>query len=72
MAGTVAQMTRKELVHLIEISVEQKLLEMLVDPDENLKIRGDVKDRLLRQRRAVASGERGQSLDQVAQRLGLE
>ena len=72
MAGTVAQMTRKELVHLIEISVEQKLLEMLVDPDEGLKIRGDVRDRLLRQRRAVASGERGQSLDQVVQRLGLE
>ena len=72
MADMVAQMTRKELVHLIEISVEQKLLELLVDPDEELKIRGTVRNRLLRQKRAVASGERGQPLDKVVQRLGLE
>ncbi|RLD00445.1 MAG: hypothetical protein DRI77_00530 [Chloroflexi bacterium] len=72
MVGTVAQMTREEFTHLIETSVERKLLEILGDPDEGLTIRRTVRDRLLRQRRAVAAGERGQPLDKVAQQLGLE
>jgi DNA primase large subunit len=72
MTSTVAQMTKEELREMIEASIEQKLLEILGDPDEALEIRESVRDRLLRQREAVAAGERGQPFDEVVQQLGLE
>jgi hypothetical protein len=72
MASTVAEMTKEELKEMIEASVEQKLLEILGDPDEGLEIRKSVRDRLLRQRAAVAAGERGQPLDDVVRQLSLE
>ncbi len=72
MAKTVAQMTKEELRELIETSIEQKLLEILGDPDEGLEIRKSVRDRLLRQKKAVAAGERGEPFEDVVRRLGLE
>ncbi len=72
MADTVAQMTREELKEMIEASIEQKLLEILGDPDEGWEIRESVRERLLRQKKAVAEGERGQAFENVVQQLGLE
>jgi len=72
MASTVAQMTKEEFREMIEASIEQKLLEILGDPDEGLEIRKSVRHRLLRQKKAVAAGERGQPFDDVVQQLGLE
>ena len=76
MAETVAQMTKDELSEMIEAvvetTVEQKLLEILGDPDEGLQIRKTVRDRLLRQRKAVAAGQRGRPLEKVVKELGLE
>ncbi len=73
---TVAQMTQAEfkrmLETVVEATVEQKLIEMFGDPDQGLVMREDVRERLLRQRELVASGERGQSLDDVMQELELE
>jgi len=69
---TVAQMTKDELQEMIETVVEQKLLELLGDPDEDLPLRKAIRERLLRQKRAVASGERGQRFEDVIRRLGLE
>ena len=71
MAATVAKMTKHELREIIESTVEQKLLELLGDPDQGLVLRKTLKDRLLRQRKAVASGERGESLTTIVKRLGL-
>ena len=71
MSTTVAQMTRSELEEVIGAAVERKLLELLGDPDEGLPVRKSVHDRLLRQRQAVAAGERGEPLEDVVQRLGL-
>ncbi len=70
--ATAAQMTEGELREIIETTIEQKLLELLGDPDEGLPIRKAVLERLLRQKQAVADGERGESLEEVVQRLGLE
>ena len=70
MAATVAKMTKHELKEIIESTVEQKLLELLGDPDQGLVLKKTVKDRLLRQRKAVASGERGESLNAIAKQLG--
>ncbi|OGW49237.1 MAG: hypothetical protein A2V62_02755 [Nitrospirae bacterium RBG_19FT_COMBO_58_9] len=64
-------MTKHELKEIIESTVEQKLLELLGDPDEGLVLKKTVKDRLLRQRKTVASGQRGESLATIVKRLGL-
>jgi hypothetical protein len=68
MADTVAQMTKEELSEMIETSIEQKLLEMLGDPDEGLEIKKSVRDRFLRQKKAVAAGERGEPFEDVVRR----
>jgi hypothetical protein len=72
MTSTIAQMSKEEFKEMIETSIEQKLLEMLGDPDEGWEIRESVRDRLLRQKKALAAGERGQPFDDVIQQLGLE
>ncbi len=72
MAKTIARMTREELREMIETSVEQKLLEILGDPDEGLSFRKSVRARLLRQKKAVTEGERGQPFEKMVRRLGLE
>ncbi len=69
---TVAQMTRDELREMIETIIEEKLLEVLGDPDEGLPIRKTIRERLLRQKEAVASGERGEPFEEVIRRLGVE
>jgi len=71
MSVTVAQMSKDELKEIIAMTVEQKLIELLGDPDEGLDIRKSVRRRLLGQKKTVALGERGESFDRVARRLGL-
>jgi hypothetical protein len=55
MTQTVAQMTKEELKEMIETAVEQKLLEILGDPDEGLAIRKILRNRLLWQQRHSVS-----------------
>ena len=71
MAPNVGQLSTDELREIIGSVVEEKLKEILGDPDEGLELNALVRDRLLRQQRAVAEGERGDDLDDVAERLGL-
>ena len=72
MSATVAQMTKDELQELIGTVVEQKLVELLGDPDEGLPLKKALQDRLVRQMAAVAGGERGERLEDVARNLGLD
>lgn len=71
MAKTVADMTATELRQLVSSVVEEKLMQLLGDPDERLVLRENVRKRLLRQRQAVSKGERGESLETVVRRLKL-
>jgi len=71
MARTVAEMTGEELRELVEAAVEQKIVELLGDPDAGLVLREKVRKRLLRQKRVVAKGERGELLETVIRRLKL-
>lgn len=71
MAANVGQLSTDELREIIGSVVEQKLKEILGDPDEGLEMRADVQNRLLRQKKAVANGERGEELEEVAKRLGI-
>ena len=52
-------------------AVEKKIVELLGDPDAGLEIREHVRKRLLRQKRAVAKGDRGEPLENVVRRLKL-
>ena len=70
--STVAEMTREELKELIGSLIEEKLTELIGDPDEGLPMRKELLDRLARQKKAVAQGERGVPMDDVLQRLGLD
>jgi hypothetical protein len=72
MASTVGRMTREELKQLIGAVVEEKLTEIIGDPDEGLTVRESLRQRLVRQKESVARGQRGEALDDVVQRLGLE
>ncbi len=72
MAATVGRMTKSELKELIETITEQKLVEFFGDPDEGLLVRKSLRDRVLRQQRRVAAGERGEAIAEVIRRLGLE
>lgn len=71
MATKVVQLTDDELRAIIGEVVEQKLLELFGDPDAGLVITKTLRNRLLRQKKATAKGERGELLESVVARLGL-
>jgi len=71
MTDLMSEMTRDELREMLETLIEQKLIEMLGDPDEGLELREEIRERLLRQKKGVASGKRGEGLEDVAKRLDL-
>ena len=71
MAKLVAEMTAQELREVVGSAVEKKIVELLGDPDAGLEIREPVRKRLLRQKRAVAKGDRGEPLENVVERQSL-
>ena len=71
MARIVAEMTADELKRLVGLAVEEKLIELLGDPDEGAVLLESLRKRLLRQKRAAAKGERGELLEDVVRRLKL-
>jgi hypothetical protein len=70
-SNTIAQMTRSEFREMLGALIEEKLTEMLVDPDEGLEFKASFRNRLLKQKKAVAKGERGELFDVVVKRLGV-
>jgi len=71
MSTNVGQMSTEELKEIIGLVVEEKLKEILGDPDDGLEITAAIRERLVQQKKAVVSGERGEELDKVVGRLGL-
>lgn len=69
---TVGELTLEEFRRIVEQVVEEKLLELLGDPDEGLMLREEVQARLRRTLEAERSGMRGLPSHEVAKRLGLE
>ncbi|MBI2867260.1 MAG: hypothetical protein HYX97_02855 [Chloroflexi bacterium] len=72
MTTTVARMTKDELREMIGELIERKPLELFGDPDEGKRLQASLRRRLARQKLAVAKGERGEPLEPVAKRLGLD
>jgi hypothetical protein len=71
MAETIAKMTKGELRELNEESLEQKLIELLEDPDRGLVLKKEVRERLRRSLAAEERGERGIAAEDLAKRLGI-
>jgi len=71
MATNVGQLTTDELKEIIGSVLEEKLKELLGDPDDGFEVRREIQERLLSQRKAVADGERGEDLNEITARLGL-
>ena len=71
MPTTIAQMTKKEFAQMLSTVVEQKLVELLGDPDEGLVLKETLRKRLVRQTNLVAKGERGDDFLMVRKQLGL-
>jgi hypothetical protein len=59
MGVSIADLTVEEFEALIGRAVEQKLLELLGDPDEGLELRDEVVTRLQRSLEAEHAGQRG-------------
>jgi hypothetical protein len=71
MSTSVAYMTKKELSTMLSNVVEQKLIELFGDLDDDLVLKDNLRKRLLRQKKTVAKGERGDDFRAIRKRLGL-
>jgi len=56
---------------MIDRAVEEKILQLLGDPDEKLILKKSLRTRLLRQKKAVAKGQRGKDFNRLVAKLGL-
>jgi hypothetical protein len=71
MPTTIVSMTRDELARMVSTVVEEKLIEMFGDPDDGLVLKDNLRKRLVRQRKSVAKGERGEDFAKSTKRLRL-
>ncbi|MGK7887324.1 MAG: hypothetical protein AB4057_22180 [Crocosphaera sp.] len=67
----VKELTVEELKHLIQQTVEETINSILFDPDENKQLKPEVKEQLLNSLKRTENGEKGISVEEVAQQLGL-
>jgi hypothetical protein len=68
----VAELTVGQLKRIVGRVVERKLEELLLDPDRGLSLRPEVREALLRSAADVQAGERVFSVEEVAEKTGLE
>jgi signal recognition particle GTPase len=68
----VKELTVEELKNLVEEAVEEKLEEMIGDPDLGLELREEIKERLRKSAAARQAGEKDIPVDEVARRAGLD
>lgn len=71
MAGTVAEMTPTDLREMLGELIEEKLAELVSDPDRGLELKESLYRRLEVQKVRTAAGERGRDLEEVVQELDL-
>jgi len=68
----VKELSVEQLKILIQEAVEEKLQEILGDPDQGLELREDVKERLRHSLAAMEHEEEGIPATQVAKEAGLK
>ena len=68
----VKELSVEQLIALIQEAVEEKLQEILGDPDQGMELKEDIKERLKQSLSAVERGERGIPISQVVKETGLK
>ena len=68
----IRDLTTEQLKTLIQEVVEEKLQEMLDDPDQGLELREEVKQRLRESLDAAERGEESIPVEQVARETALQ
>jgi hypothetical protein len=63
---------QEQIELFVEQAVDQRLSELLGDPDEGLELREELISRLREQQQRVAAGKLGIPFDEVRRRLGLK
>ena len=59
------KLTLESIKELVDELVDEKLLQILKDPDEGLELREEIKNRLRRSLKSQEDGERGVLLENV-------
>jgi signal recognition particle GTPase len=67
----VKELTVEQFKDLVQEAVEEKLEEIIGDPDLGLELREEIKERLRSSLAARQRGEKGIPTDEVAKRAGL-
>jgi len=68
----VKELTVEQLKDLVQEAVEEKLQEIIGDPDTGRELRDEIKERLRKSLAARQCGKKGIPIDEVARRAGLE
>jgi hypothetical protein len=68
----VAQMTVDELREVIGAVVEEKLADLFKDSEDGLEFTDELKEILARQNERIKNGDRGEALEDIVARLGLD
>ena len=72
MNTTVLQITVEDLRQVVDEMVEQKLAVLFKDPEDDLEFTDELKGILARQNERIENGDRGEALEDIAARLGLD
>ena len=64
--------TVEEFKDLVQDTIEEKLQELIGDPDAGLELREEIKERLRSSLAARQRGEKGVPIDEVARQAGLD
>ena len=68
----VLQITVEDLRQVVDEMVEEKLAVLFKDPEDDLEFTDELKEILARQNERIKRGDRGESLEDVVARLGLD
>ncbi len=68
----VLQITVEDLRQVVDEMVEQKLAVLFKDPENDLEFTDELKKILASQNERIKNGDRGEALEDVVARLGLD
>ena len=68
----VKELTVEQFKDLVQEAVQEKLDEIIGDPDVGLELREEIKERLRNSLAARQRGEKGIPIEEVAKRAGLD
>lgn len=72
MSATTLDITAEELMALVKNIVDERIIEIIGDPEDDLELRDELKVRLLNQRKEADNGDYGIPLNEVLKRLELD